>query len=108
MRTVVIAVLALVVVAEAIRQLGSLNPGRSAGRRATPGREHDGPGRDTARVLARERDGRREAMARYDRQIEAAAGDASSQALWRDLKRRDLEEVQLLDRQLAGVARHAR
>ena len=27
------------------------------------------------------------------------------QALWRDLKRRDLEEVQLLDRQLAGEAR---
>ena len=45
LRSVVIAVLALAVVAEAIRQLGSL--GRGAVRRPAcpPGREHDGPGR---------------------------------------------------------------
>jgi hypothetical protein len=61
-----------------------------------------------SRVLARERDGRREALARYDRRIAAAAGDASLQDLWRDLKRRDLEEVQLLDRRLADVGQKSR
>ena len=66
------------------------------------------PAGDMSRVLARERDGRREALARYDRRIAAAAGDSSLQALWRDLKRRDLEEVQLLDRRLAEEARKDR
>ena len=102
-----IAVLALAVVAEAIRQLGSLDAVRSAGRRALLEGSMTAPAGDMARVLTRERDGRREAVARYDRRIAAAAGDSSSQALWRDLKRRDLEEVQLLDRQLAGEARDA-
>jgi hypothetical protein len=66
------------------------------------------PAVDMGRVLTRERDVRREALARYDRQIAAEAGDASVQALWRELKRRDLEEVQLLERRLAEEARKSR
>ena len=108
LRSLVIAVLALAVVAEAIRQLGSLDATRSAGRRALLEGSMTAPAGDMSRVLARERDGRREALARYDRQIAAAAGDSSLQALWRDLKRRDLEEVQLLDRHLVEEARDAR
>ena len=101
LRAVVIAVLALAVVAEAIRQLGSLDATRSAGRRALLVGSMTVPAGDMSRVLARERDGRREALARYDRRIAAAAGDSSLQDLWRDLKRRDLEEVQLLERRLS-------
>ena len=101
LRSVVIALLALAVIAEAIRQLGSLDAARSAGRRALLEGSMTAPAGDWSRVLARERDGRREAVARYDRRIAAAAGDPSLQALWRDLKRRDLEEVQLLERHLS-------
>jgi hypothetical protein len=108
LRSVVIAVLALALVVEAIRQLGSLNAARSAGRRALLEGSMTAPAGDMSRVLARERDGRREAVARYDRQFADAVGDASLQALWRDLKRRDLEEVQLLDRHLVEEARDAR
>ena len=61
LRSVVIAVLALAVVAEAIRQLGSLGAARSAGRRALLVGSMTAPAGDMARVLARERDGRREA-----------------------------------------------
>ena len=100
LRSVVIAVLALAVVAEAIRQLGSLDAARFAGRRALLVGSMTAPAGD----LPRERDSRREALARYDRQIAASAGDPSLQALWRDLKLRDLEEVQLLDRRLAENA----
>ena len=53
MRTVVIAVLALVVVAQAIRQLGGLNPGWSAGRRAILEGSMTAPVVETTRVLAR-------------------------------------------------------
>ena len=108
LRSVVIAVLALAVVAEAIRQLGSLDAARFAGRRALLEGSLTAPAGDLSRVLTRERDGRREAVARYDRRIAAAAGDPSLQLLWRDLKRRDLEEVQLLDRRLAEEALHKR
>ena len=105
LRAVLIGVLLLVVVAEAIRQFGSLDVVRAASRRALPVGSMTAPAGDMTGVLARERDGRREAAARYDRRIAAAAGDASAQAFWLDLKRRDLEEVQLLDRQLAREAR---
>jgi hypothetical protein len=107
LRSMVIAVLAIAVVVEASRQLTNLDPTRSIGRRALLEGSMTGTAGDLSRVLARERDGRREAMARYDRRI-AAAGDPSSQALWRDLKRRDLEEVRLLDRRLAEEALRAR
>jgi hypothetical protein len=106
--SVVIAVLALALVAEAIRQLGSLDAARSTGRRTLLEGSMTAPTTDMPRVLARERDGRRQALARYDRQIAAAAGDAPLQALWRDLKRRDLEALQLLDRHLVEEAREAR
>jgi hypothetical protein len=107
-RSVVITALVLVVVAEAVRQFGSLGAVRSAGKGALLVGSMTAPAEDMARVLGRERDARREAVSRYDRQIAAAGGDASARALWSELKRRDMEEVQLLDRRLAGEARHAR
>ncbi len=107
-RSVVIAALVLVVVAEAVRQFGSLGAARSAGKGSLLVGSMTAPAEDITRVLGRERDARREAVSRYDRQIAAAVDDAPVRALWGELKRRDMEEVQLLDRRLAGVARDAR
>ena len=108
LRSVTIVVLALGAVFAATRLLMGPDPTSAAGRRPLLEGSLTAPAEDMARVLARERDRRREALARYDRHLAAAAGDASAQALWRDLKRRDSEEVQLLDRHLAEAARASR
>jgi hypothetical protein len=99
---------ALAAVVAAACLVTSLNSAYVAGRRPLLEGSMTAPAEDMARVLARERDRRREALARYDSYLAAAAGDASLQALWYDLKRRDSEEVRLLEHRLAEKARDAR
>ena len=55
--------------------------------------------------LAQERARRLEVVRHVDRHIARTAGDASAQALWVELKRRDLEAVRLLERALATTPR---
>jgi hypothetical protein len=56
--------------------------------------------------LARERDLRLEGVRRYDRFIARGAGDGSSPALWLELKRRDMEEIRILERTLGSEGRN--
>lgn len=55
--------------------------------------------------LALERDRRREALAGYDHQIARDAGDPLLRAAWSDLRRREAEAVEQLERHLDHIRR---
>lgn len=76
-----------------------------AASRALPAGSLTAPRADAVQALARERDRRREALAGYDRHIAGTKGDPPLQAAWLDLKRREVEAVEQLERHLGRLRR---